>query len=91
MPTALQKNRVNFFTAHPPASFLLPLPKPKPVTNSSFGLAANYNYLRLGWVCQKEWKLEKTTSIPLRVRLGSQEQVDYLEGKNSSHYGNSRQ
>jgi hypothetical protein len=39
-----------------------------------------YN-LNIGWVCKQEWKLEKKTTIPIRLRLGSTEQVDYLEGK----------
>ena len=34
-----------------------------------------------GIICQKEWKLEKTTGIPFRFRLGSLEYVDRLEGK----------
>ncbi len=39
-----------------------------------------YNY-KLGWACKQEWKLEKATSIPIKLRLGSIEQVDFLEGK----------
>ena len=36
-----------------------------------------------GWVCRQEWKLEKFTGVPFRLRLGSKEQVDWLEGKTS--------
>ncbi len=34
-----------------------------------------------GIICQKEWKLEKTTGVPFRFRLGSLEYVDRLEAK----------
>lgn len=36
----------------------------------------------LGIICVKEWQLEKATGIPLRIRLGSKDYVDFLEGKN---------
>ena len=48
-------------------------------------LPDDYYNLNLGWACKQEWKLEKATSIPLRIRLGSIEQVNYLEGKTTSH------
>lgn len=45
-----------------------------------FNLGYNY-YENLGVVCKAEFKLEKATKIPLRVRLGSLAQTDYLERK----------
>lgn len=36
---------------------------------------------KLGVVCQQELKLDQRTPIALRLRLGSVESCDYLEGK----------
>ncbi len=37
----------------------------------------------LAFFCRQEIKFEKITKIPFKFRLGSVQQVDYLEGKNA--------
>ena len=39
----------------------------------------------LAFFCRQELKLEKVTKIPFKFRLGSVQQVDYLEGKRSAY------
>lgn len=36
---------------------------------------------RLGLICRQEWKLEKSSGVAFRFRLGSLEYVNRLEGK----------
>ncbi len=45
-------------------------------------LPADYYSKHIGFFCIKELQLEKTTKIPLRLRLGSLNYCNMLEGKN---------
>ena len=38
----------------------------------------------LAFFCRQELKFEKATKIPFKFRVGSVQQVDYLEGKNNA-------
>lgn len=44
-------------------------------------LPQNFYSQHTGYFCKKELQLQKTTSFPLFIRLGSKEYVDYLERK----------
>jgi hypothetical protein len=41
----------------------------------------SFYHQTLGFMCKSEWKVEQFTRVPLRVRLGSLAQSNYLEGK----------
>jgi hypothetical protein len=44
-------------------------------------LPRNFYTNTLSWSCKKEIQLQRTTRLPLYIRLGSKDHVDYLEGK----------
>jgi hypothetical protein len=44
-------------------------------------LPKNYATKDFGFFCRQELKLEKKTGIPLRLRLGSMEECNRIEGK----------
>lgn len=45
-------------------------------------LPQNFYTSTLSYSCKKEIELQKITHLPLFIRLGSKDHVDYLEGKN---------
>jgi hypothetical protein len=44
-------------------------------------LPQNFYNQHLSFVCKKEVQLQKLTSLPIFIRLGSKDHVDYLERK----------
>jgi hypothetical protein len=45
------------------------------------GISPRFYVNTLGFVCRKEWQFQKATGVPLRIRVGSLEYVNRLEGK----------
>ena len=45
------------------------------------GISPSYYSSGLGFICRQEWKLEKSTGIAFRLRLGGLDYVNRLEGK----------
>lgn len=72
-----QPKYVAFFIPRATDSF-----KSKTTPNS---ISSNYYTEHLGMMCKEELKLEKAIKFPVRIRLGSKDQVDYLEGKYNRH------
>lgn len=60
---------------------LTPIPWHSPGIGAAGAIRPDYFTRQWGIFCEGEWRIEKKTGIPLRVRLGSLEYVDRLEGK----------
>ena len=60
---------------------LRPLPDSGSGTISLRVLPQNFYNQQLSFVCKKEVQLQKLISLPVFIRLGSKDYVDYLEKK----------
>ena len=49
-----------------------------------FVLPPNFYTMKMGYLCKKELQLQKRTSLPVFIRLGSKDYVDRMERKANS-------
>lgn len=75
-PVAVQSGQRPISAASFSVGRLQPLPKPQPAR-----LPAAWYVQHMAPTCRAEWKLQKATGLPLRIRLGSLQYSNYLEGK----------
>ena len=80
------KNPVHFFSVGmqlKPGQDPLKMPVPAAFGTGSFlqPVPVDFYTSHLGIICSREWWLEKKTTIPLRIRVGSLGYTDYMEGK----------
>jgi hypothetical protein len=54
--------------------------------NRAIFLSANYYSEHIGFFCKKELQLQKAVKFPVKIRLGSVDECDRMEGK--KHYIN---
>jgi hypothetical protein len=48
---------------------------------STVYIRPDFATMKQGYICRQEWKFEKKTRLPLKIRLGSLEYVNKMEGK----------
>ena len=58
---------------------------PRGEPSPSMLISPSFYSCNLAFFCRQELKLEKVTKIPFKFRLGSVQQVDFLEGKRASY------
>lgn len=54
---------------------------PAQIKKSPVVIKPNFMSTQQGFICKQEWKFEKKTKLPLKIRLGSLDYVNKMEGK----------
>jgi hypothetical protein len=60
---------------------LKPTVFPAQTVNPTVFIRPDFMSISQGYICRQEWKFEKKTGLPLRLRLGSLDYVNKMEGK----------
>ncbi len=80
--SSAQFDSSKFSTSKPFAVFTLQSTNSKISNNiSHFTLPANFYECHTGFFCKQELSWQKATKIPLKIRLGSVQYTDWMEGK----------
>jgi len=77
-------SHANKISRYPAQSLATPVRPVAAISANQPLLPSNYYASRLGFFCKKEIQLQKATSLNFRFRLGSVQQCDWLEGKQSA-------
>ena len=67
-----------------PKRFFLTQPSYADLSSRFMAVQPGFYCSNTGLICRKEWAFEKATKLPLRLRLGSLEYVNWLEQKPNS-------
>jgi len=80
-PQHVKASPFNFYPAHYSISETFTTNNIGSNCASNLRLPQKFYMQSLGFFCKQEYKIEKVTYIPLRLRLGSLDYVNYMEQK----------
>jgi|SRR6185437_9255464 len=84
--TSIKLNYINFLVksklkASDTTFHFIPLSLFTDIENTKSPITEDFSTCTYGFFCREEVKIEKTTRMPIRFRLGSLAQCNYYEGK----------